>query len=90
MISPVPVVDDGAVIAAAAAASAKRAAEQKELTELLALIPEIAKMSLALGETTKSLYEQKCVMGKSIKYVKIRAKCPKGYVIYIKSKAIGS
>jgi hypothetical protein len=90
VISPVPVVDDGAAIAAAAAASAKRAAEQKELTELLALIPEIAKMSLALGETTKSLYEQKCVKGKSIKYVKIGAKCPKGYVIYKKSKAIGS
>ena len=90
LISPVPVVDDGAALAAAAAASAKRAAEQKELTEILALIPEIAKMSLALGETTKSLYEQKCVKGKSIKYVKSGAKCPKGYVIYKKSKAIGS
>ena len=90
VISPVPVVDDGAALAAAAAAAAKRAAEQKELTELLALIPEIAKLSLELGETTKSLYQQKCIKGKSIKYVKNGAKCPKGYVIYKKSKPMGS
>ena len=89
VISPVPVVDDGAAIAAAAAA-ARRAAEQKELTELLALIPEIAKMSLELGETTKSLYSQKCVKGKHIKYVKLKAKCPKGYALYKKSKVSGS
>ena len=89
VISPIPVVDDGAAIAAAAAA-ARRAAEQKELTELLALIPEIAKMSLELGETTKSLYSQKCVKGKHIKYVKLKAKCPKGYVLYKKSKVSGS
>jgi len=89
-ISPVPVVDDGAALAAAAAAAAKRAAEQKELTELLALIPEIAKLSLELGETTKSLYQQKCVKGKHIKYVKNGAKCPKGYVIYKKKKVMGS
>jgi hypothetical protein len=90
VISPVPVVDDGAALAAAAAAAAKRAAEQKELTELLALIPEIAKLSLELGETTKSLYQQKCVKGKHIKYVKNGAKCPKGYVIYKKKKVMGS
>jgi hypothetical protein len=89
VISPVPVVDDGAAIAAAAAA-ARRAAEQKELTELLALIPKIAKMSLELGETTKSLYSQKCVKGKHIKYVKLKAKCPKGYALYKKSKVSGS
>ena len=89
VISPIPVVDDGAAIAATAAA-ARRAAEQKELTELLALIPEIAKMSLELGETTKSLYSQKCVKGKHIKYVKLKAKCPKGYVLYKKSKVSGS
>jgi hypothetical protein len=90
VISPVPVVDDGAALAAAAAAAAKRAAEQKELTELLALIPEIAKLSLELGETTKSLYQQKCVKGKHIKYVKNGAKCPKGYVAFKKSKPMGS
>ena len=90
VISPVPVVDDGAAVAAAAAAAAKRAAEQKELTELLALIPEIAKLSLELGETTKSLYQQKCIKGKSIKYVKNGSKCPKGYVVYKKKKVMGS
>ena len=90
VISPVPVVDDGAAVAAAAAAAAKRAAEQKELTELLALIPEIAKLSLELGETTKSLYQQKCIKGKTIKYVKNGAKCPKGYVAFKKSKPMGS
>jgi hypothetical protein len=90
VISPVPVVDDGAALAAAAAAAAKRAAEQKELTELLALIPEIAKLSLELGETTKSLYQQKCVKGKHVKYVKNGSKCPKGYVLYKKKKVMGS
>ena len=49
VISPVPVVDDGAAVAAAAAAAAKRAAEQKELTEILALIPKIAELTLSLG-----------------------------------------
>ncbi len=81
VISPVPVVDDGA---------AKRAAEQKELTEILALIPKIAELTLSLGETTQSLYKQKCVKGKHIKYVKTGAKCPKGYVAFKKSKASGS
>jgi hypothetical protein len=86
VISPVPVVDNGA----AAAAAAKRAAEQKELTEILALIPQIAELTLSLGETTQSLYKQKCVKGKSIKYVKSGAKCPKGYVAFKKSKPMGS
>lgn len=86
VISPVPVVDDGAAIAAAA----KRAAEQKELIEILALIPKIAELTLSLGETTQSLYKQKCVKGKHIKYVKNGAKCPKGYVAFKKSKASGS
>ena len=93
VISPVPVVDDGAAVAAAvaaAAAAAKRAAEQKELTEILALIPQIAELTLSLGETTQSLYKQKCVKGKSVKYVKSGAKCPKGYVAFKKSKATGS
>jgi hypothetical protein len=81
LISPVPVVDDGA----AAAAAAKRAAEQKELTEILALIPQIAELTLSLGETTQSLYKQKCIKGKTIKYVKSGAKCPKGYAIYKKN-----
>jgi hypothetical protein len=81
VISPVPVVDDGA---------AKRAAEQKELTEILALIPQIAELTLSLGETTQSLYKQKCVKGKLVKYVKSGAKCPKGYAVYKKKKVTGS
>ena len=81
VISPVPVVDNGA---------AKRAAEQKELTEILALIPQIAELTLSLGETTQSLYKQKCVKGKLVKYVKSGAKCPKGYAVYKKKKVTGS
>ena len=66
------------------------AAKQKELTEILALIPKIAELTLSLGETTQSLYKQKCVKGKHIKYVKNGAKCPKGYVAFKKSKPMGS
>ena len=66
-----PVVDNGA---------AKRAAEQRELIEILALIPKIGELTLSLGETTKALYSTKCVKGKNAKYVKKGSKCPKGYV----------
>ena len=62
------------------AEAARKAKEQKELTEILALIPSIAELTLGLGETTKSLYSTKCVKGKTTKYVKSGAKCPKGYV----------
>jgi len=65
-----PVVDDGA---------AKRAADQRELIEILALIPKIGELTLSLGETTKSLYSTKCVKGKTTKYVKKGAKCPRGF-----------
>jgi hypothetical protein len=64
---------------AAAAEAAKKAKEQKELTEILAIIPKIAELTLSLGESTKSLYSTKCVKGKTTKYVKYGAKCPKGY-----------
>ena len=66
--------------AAANAEAARKAKEQKELTEILALIPSIGELTLSLGETTKSLYSTKCVKGKTTKYVKYGAKCPKGYV----------
>jgi len=66
--------------AARAAEAARKAKEQKELTEILALIPKIGELTLSLGETTKSLYSTKCVRGKTTKYVKYGAKCPKGYV----------
>jgi uncharacterized delta-60 repeat protein len=67
--------DGGA--AAAAAAAAQR---QRELTEILSLVPSIAGLSTNISELTNSLlFKQKCVKGKKAKYVKYGAKCPKGY-----------
>jgi len=63
-----------------AAEAAKKAKEQKELTELLSVIPSIAGLSLNLGNLTNSLLLTKCVKGKTIKYVKKGAKCPRGFV----------
>ena len=71
---------EAARVAAANAEAARKAKEQKELTEILALIPIIGELTLSLGETTKSLYSAKCVKGKSTKFVKKGAKCPKGFV----------
>ena len=65
---------------AAATEAARKAKEQKELTELLSVIPSIAGLALNLGDLTNSLLSTKCVKGKTIKYVKKGAKCPKGYV----------
>jgi hypothetical protein len=70
---------EAARVAAANAEAARKAKEQKELTEILAIIPKIGELTLGLGETTKSLYSTKCVKGKTTKYVKYGAKCPKGY-----------
>jgi hypothetical protein len=67
-------------VAAANAEAARKAKEQQELREILALIPSIGELTLSLGETTQSLYSTKCVKGKTTKYVKSGAKCPKGYV----------
>jgi len=63
-----------------AAEAAKKAKEQKELTELLSVIPSIAGLALNIGDLTNSLLTTKCVKGKTIKNVKKGAKCPKGYV----------
>jgi hypothetical protein len=71
---------EAARVAAANAEAARKAKEQQKLTEILALIPKIGELTLSLGETTKSLYSTKCVKGKTTKYVKSGAKCPKGYV----------
>jgi hypothetical protein len=71
---------DAARVAAANAEAARKAKEQKELTEILALIPKIGELTLSLGETTKSLYSNKCVKGKTTKFVKKGTKCPKGFV----------
>lgn len=65
---------------AAAAAAAKKAKEQKELTELLSVIPSIAGLALNVGDLANSLLTTKCVKGKTIKYVKKGAKCPKGFI----------
>ena len=71
---------EAARVAAAQAEAARKAKEQKELMEILAIIPKIGELTLSLGETTQSLYSTKCVKGKTTKYVKYGAKCPKGYV----------
>ena len=71
---------EAARVAAANAEAARKAKEQRELTEILALIPKIGELTLSLGETTKSLYSTKCIKGKIIKYVKKGAKCPKGFL----------
>ena len=65
---------------AAATEAARKAKEQKELTELLSVIPSIAGLALNLGDLTNSLLTTKCVKGKTVKNVKKGAKCPKGYV----------
>ena len=64
----------------AASEAARKAKEQRELTEILALIPKIGELTLSLGENTKSLYSTKCVKGKTTKFVKKGNKCPKGYL----------
>ena len=80
-VTAAPVSADNSVAQAAPNAEASRKArEHKELTEILALIPKIGELTLSLGETTKSLYSAKCVKGKSTKFVKKGAKCPKGFV----------
>jgi hypothetical protein len=63
-----------------ASEAARKAKEQRELTEILALIPKIGELTLSLGENTKSLYSTKCVKGKTTKFVKKGSKCPKGYL----------
>ena len=65
---------------AAQAEAARKAREQQDLINILTLIPKIGELTLSLGETTKALYSTKCVKGKTTKFVKKGAKCPKGYV----------
>lgn len=69
-----------AAIAEAARVAAAAAKQQKELTEILSLIPELGKLSLSIGETSKALTGQKCVKKKQIRYVFKGQKCPKGFV----------
>jgi hypothetical protein len=65
---------------AEAARQAAAAKQQRELTEILSIIPSLGALALSLGETTKSLTLQKCVKKKQVRYVKKGAKCPKGFV----------
>jgi hypothetical protein len=73
--------------AAEAAAAAAAAQRQRELTEIFSLVPAIAGLALTiasltnvvLGIPTSTTSKQKCVKGKTAKYVKYGAKCPKGY-----------
>jgi hypothetical protein len=44
------------------------------------IIPELGKISVNVGEVTRKLTGQKCVRGKTIKYVYKGTKCPKGFV----------
>jgi hypothetical protein len=71
---------DASEAAALAAESARKAREQQELINILALVPKLGELTLSLGETTRSLYSTKCVKGKTTKFVKKGAKCPKGFV----------
>jgi hypothetical protein len=68
---------------AAANAEAARAAaakQQKELTEILSIIPELGRLSVNIGATSKVLTGQKCVKKKQVKYVFKGERCPKGFV----------
>ena len=67
------------VTAAAQAEAARKAREQRELTEIMAMIPKIGELTLSLGEVTRSLTSTQCVKGKTTKFVKKGAKCPKGF-----------
>ena len=68
------------VIIAASKTTQEEAQNQKELTEILSIIPSIAGLALNLNDLSNSLlFKQKCVKGTSNKYVKYKANCPKGY-----------
>ena len=65
---------------AAAQAAAAEAQKQRELTEILSVIPSIAGLALNLNDLSNSLLlKQVCVKSKSAKFVKYKATCPKGY-----------
>ena len=84
--SAAPTGPDPAALAAAAQAAAQAlvqaeaAKKQKELLDLLSIIPSLGSIALNLGETTKALTLQKCVKKKQVRFVKEGAKCPKGFV----------
>ena len=59
--------------------SAKPDDGQKELMEILTLLPGLATISKNIGDLAVNNMT-KCVKGKLVKRVKLGAKCPKGYV----------
>jgi hypothetical protein len=75
-VTAAPVVADNSVANAEAAQKAK---EQRELTEILSIIPELGRLSLNLGKTSQALVGQRCVKKKEVRFVKKGAKCPKGF-----------
>jgi hypothetical protein len=76
-VTAAPVVADNSV---ANAEAARKAKEQRELTEILSIIPELGRLSLNLGKTSQALVGQRCVKKKEVRFVKKGAKCPKGFV----------
>ena len=64
---------------AAVAEAARKAEEQRELLNILSLIPELGSISRNIGDLAVNNMT-KCVKGKLVKRVKLGAKCPKGYV----------
>ena len=62
------------------AAGAAKAREDQELIAILSTIPSIVgSVSLSLGEIAKLAVMQKCVKGKSSKFIGRGKKCPAGY-----------
>ena len=76
-VTAAPVVADNS---SAQAEAARKAKEQRELTEILSIIPELGRLSLNLGKTSQALVGQRCVKKKEVRFVKKGAKCPKGFV----------
>jgi len=70
---------DAALDASEAAVAAKKAKDQRELIEILSLIPELGKLSLSLGDVALAVAGQKCLKNKAVRYVKKGAKCPQGF-----------
>lgn len=64
------------------AAQAAKQKQDKELKEILSLVPSIAGLSQSIAGLGNSLLlPKKCINGKLVKNVKAGAKCPKGYKV---------
>jgi hypothetical protein len=76
-VTAAPVVADNS---SAQSEAARKAKEQRELTEILSIIPELGRLSRDIGKTSEALIGQRCVKKKEVRFVKKGAKCPKGFV----------